>query len=96
MHARGADQMCLFVLCLVVLAHDLDAITFYYSTDSCSLSHMQGSSTDVLLPATFLSCVCHAVLAHDLDTITFYDSKGEFVGVRRAGSGKPIKVSLLR
>jgi hypothetical protein len=34
-----------------------------------------------------------AVLAHDLETITFYDSKGEFVGVRRAGSGKPINVS---
>lgn len=33
-----------------------------------------------------------SLLAHDLDTITFYDSKGEFVGVRRAGSGKPIKV----
>lgn len=34
-----------------------------------------------------------AVLAHDLDTITFYDSKGEFVGVRRSSSGKPIQVS---
>lgn len=36
--------------------------------------------------------LCCAVLGHDLDTITFYDSKGEFVGVRRAGSGKPINV----
>ena len=46
------------------------------------------------LPASVWSCcrLCITVLAHDLDTITFYDSKGEFVGVRRAGSGKPIKV----
>jgi hypothetical protein len=33
-----------------------------------------------------------AVLARDLETVTFYDSKGEFAGVRRAGSGKPIEV----
>jgi hypothetical protein len=25
-------------------------------------------------------------------TVTFYDSKGEFAGVRRLGSGKPIEV----
>lgn len=37
--------------------------------------------------------VWRAVLARDLETVTFYDSKGEFVGVRRAGSGKPIEVS---
>lgn len=39
--------------------------------------------------------LCCTVLAHDLDTVTFYDSKGEFVGVRRAGSGKPIKVGCM-
>jgi hypothetical protein len=40
-----------------------------------------------------LLCLMLAVLAHDLDTITFYDSKGEFVGVRRSSSGKPIQVN---
>ncbi|KAF8066257.1 CCS1 [Scenedesmus sp. PABB004] len=33
-----------------------------------------------------------SMLARDLETATFYDSKGQFVGVRRAGSGKPIEV----
>eukprot|EP00879_Flechtneria_rotunda_P026587 GHRR01028360.1.p1 GENE.GHRR01028360.1~~GHRR01028360.1.p1 ORF type:complete len:510 (+),score=178.19 GHRR01028360.1:709-2238(+) len=33
-----------------------------------------------------------SMLARDLETVTFYDSKGQFVGVRRAGSGKPIQV----
>ncbi|WIA34251.1 hypothetical protein OEZ86_012602 [Tetradesmus obliquus] len=33
-----------------------------------------------------------SILARDLDTVTFYDSKGQFAGVRRAGSGKPIEV----
>jgi predicted homoserine dehydrogenase-like protein len=43
-----------------------------------------------------LVLLCAAVLARDLDTVTFYDSKGEFVGVRRAGSGKVIQVGLVR
>lgn len=29
-------------------------------------------------------------------TVTFYDSRGEFAGVRRLGSGKPIEVEGLR
>ncbi|KAI3428303.1 hypothetical protein D9Q98_006682 [Chlorella vulgaris] len=33
-----------------------------------------------------------SILARDLQTVTFYDSKGEFAGVRRLGSGKPIEV----
>jgi hypothetical protein len=71
------------------------------------LAHHLDSTTDLMLSyAAVYSCFCvadidtppprllRAVLAHDLDTITFYDSKGEFVGVRRVGSGKPIKVGL--
>ena len=34
-------------------------------------------------------CILHAPT---LQTVTFYDSRGEFVGVRRLGSGNPIKV----
>ena len=37
----------------------------------------------------FMHC---AVLARDLQQVVFYDAKGEFVGVRRPGSGKPIEV----
>jgi cytochrome c biogenesis protein len=33
-----------------------------------------------------------AVLARDLQQVVIYDSKGQFVGVRRPGSGKPIEV----
>lgn len=33
-----------------------------------------------------------SILARDLQSVVFYDSKGEFVGVRRPGSGKPITV----
>lgn len=33
-----------------------------------------------------------AVLARDLQQVVIYDSKGQFVGVRRPGSGKPIQV----
>ncbi|KAI7839290.1 hypothetical protein COHA_006988 [Chlorella ohadii] len=33
-----------------------------------------------------------SILARDLQTVTFYDSRGEFVGVRRLGSGKAIEV----
>ncbi|PSC68118.1 cytochrome c biogenesis [Micractinium conductrix] len=33
-----------------------------------------------------------SVLARDLQAVTFYDSKGEFAGVRRLGSGKSIEV----
>ena len=36
--------------------------------------------------------MCVAVLARDLQSVVFYDSKGQFVGVRRPGSGKPIEV----
>lgn len=32
------------------------------------------------------------VLARDMESVVFYDSKGQFVGVRRPGSGKPIEV----
>eukprot|EP00892_Ulva_mutabilis_P008991 jgi/Ulvmu1/6464/UM003_0095.1 len=34
-----------------------------------------------------------SVLARDLQQVVFYDTKGQFVGVRRPGSGKPITVS---
>lgn len=34
-------------------------------------------------------CTLHAPT---LQTVTFYDSRGEFVGVRRLGSGNPIQV----
>lgn len=34
-----------------------------------------------------------AVLARDLQQVVFYDTKGQFVGVRRPGSGKPLEVS---
>lgn len=33
------------------------------------------------------------MIARDLQTITFYDSKGAFAGVRRPGSGKPLRVT---
>ncbi|KAG2443724.1 hypothetical protein HXX76_002070 [Chlamydomonas incerta] len=33
-----------------------------------------------------------SILARDPQSVVFYDSKGEFVGVRRPGSGKPIEV----
>mmetsp|Transcript_7898 Transcript_7898/g.16927 ORF Transcript_7898/g.16927 Transcript_7898/m.16927 type:complete len:578 (-) Transcript_7898:1713-3446(-) len=33
-----------------------------------------------------------SILARDLQSVVFYDSKGQFVGVRRPGSGKPIEV----
>lgn len=33
-----------------------------------------------------------AVIARDLQQVVLYDSKGQFVGVRRPGSGKPIEV----
>ena len=33
-----------------------------------------------------------SMLARDLQSVVIYDSKGEFVGVRRPGSGKPITV----
>jgi cytochrome c biogenesis protein len=36
--------------------------------------------------------VAYAVLAKDLEQVVFYDAKGQFVGVRRPGSGKPITV----
>jgi cytochrome c biogenesis protein len=32
------------------------------------------------------------VIAGNLDTVTLYDSNGQFAGVRRPGSGKPITV----
>jgi cytochrome c biogenesis protein len=32
------------------------------------------------------------VIAGNLDTVTLYDSSGQFAGVRRPGSGKPITV----
>ncbi len=32
------------------------------------------------------------MLARDPQSIVFYDSNGQFVGVRRPGSGKPIQV----
>lgn len=35
---------------------------------------------------------CRAVLARDLQQVVFYDASGQFVGVRRPGSGKPIEV----
>jgi hypothetical protein len=40
---------------------------------------------------TLPSCT---VLARDPQSVIFYDSKGQFVGVRRPGSGKPIQVRL--
>lgn len=33
-----------------------------------------------------------AVLARDPQSVIFYDTRGQFVGVRRPGSGKPIEV----
>ncbi|KAG2438976.1 hypothetical protein HYH02_010768 [Chlamydomonas schloesseri] len=33
-----------------------------------------------------------SILARDPQSVVFYDSKGQFVGVRRPGSGKPIEV----
>jgi cytochrome c biogenesis protein len=33
-----------------------------------------------------------SVLARDPQSVVLYDSKGQFVGVRRPGSGKPITV----
>ena len=41
-------------------------------------------------PAEF--CSLPAVLARDLEQVAFYDSKGEFIGIRRTTSGKPITV----
>ena len=35
---------------------------------------------------------CAAVLAKDFQTVILYDSQGQFAGVRRPGSGKPITV----
>ncbi len=37
-----------------------------------------------------------AVLARDPQSVVFYDSKGQFVGVRRPGSGKAIAVEGLQ
>ena len=37
-----------------------------------------------------------AVLARDPQSVVLYDSKGQFVGVRRPGSGNPIEVEGLR
>ncbi len=34
----------------------------------------------------------NAVLARDPQSVIFYDSAGQFVGVRRPDSGKPIEV----
>ena len=37
-----------------------------------------------------------SVLARDPQSVVFYDSKGQFVGVRRPGSGNPIEVEGIR
>lgn len=44
-----------------------------------------------LTPAT-TATTPPAVLARDPQSVVFYDAKGQFVGVRRPGSGKPIEV----
>lgn len=31
-------------------------------------------------------------MMRDLQTVALYDSEGQFVGIRRPGSGKPIQV----
>ena len=38
----------------------------------------------------------NVVLARDPQSVVLYDSKGQFVGVRRPGSGNPIEVEGLR
>lgn len=37
-----------------------------------------------------------SILARDMQTVTFFDSKGEFAGVRRLGSGNALEVEGLR
>lgn len=49
--------------------------------------HLRHAVTVPLLPA---------VLARDPQSVVFYDSKGQFVGVRRPGSGKAIQVEGLQ
>lgn len=46
------------------------------------------SSPSLTRPATRILLV----IVRDLDLVTIYDSTGQFAGVRRAGSGKPIVV----
>ena len=47
--------------------------------------------TGLVLPTCQLPLTCPASSC-TLQTVTFYDSRGEFVGVRRLGSGKAIEV----
>lgn len=35
-----------------------------------------------------------SILARDMQSVAIYDSRGEFVGIRRPDSGKPIMVPL--
>jgi hypothetical protein len=46
------------------------------------------------VPDVICLYMLRAVLARDPQSVIFYDSRGQFVGVRRPGSGKPIQVIL--
>ncbi|XP_002977026.2 cytochrome c biogenesis protein CCS1, chloroplastic [Selaginella moellendorffii] len=45
-----------------------------------------------LIPEGVLNSKGISILARDLESVVVYDKKGEFVGVRRVGSQKPIEV----
>ena len=53
---------------------------------------MVHSSTQPLLHTAILAHALPVPAVASTQTVTFYDSRGEFVGVRRLGSGKAIEV----
>ena len=50
------------------------------------------SSSSRLYTSADTCALLRAVLARDLQQVVFYDADGQFVGVRRPGSGKPQEV----
>ncbi|KAI8464282.1 MAG: c-type cytochrome synthesis 1 [Monoraphidium minutum] len=73
-----------------------------FSLPLASLAGQGGTAENAKIWATFLPIEAIpqdgrapkgiSIIARDLDTVTLYDSTGNFAGVRRPGSGKPITV----
>jgi hypothetical protein len=65
---------------------------FWLQRDSSCGKEMFWVPGCLCVPDVICLYMLRAVLARDPQSVIFYDSRGQFVGVRRPGSGKPIQV----
>lgn len=65
---------------------------FRHQIETLHKLHRKAYLVNTLHSSYQTTTTCRLVLARDFQTVVLYDSKGEFVGVRRPGSGAAIDV----